>query len=179
MKASPVYIRFPEETDAAELAALYARNREFFETFSPGSPDSGTEAYQLRRIVQGKEDREADRKYSFVICRSEDGRIVGSVELAFIQRGALQCGMIGYSLDQACNGRGWMTEAVKQAVRFAFEELKLHRVYGEATLRNIGSIRVLEKAGFHREGVARSKLMLNGVWEDLQVMAIINPADGG
>jgi ribosomal-protein-alanine N-acetyltransferase len=87
--------------------------------------------------------------------------------------------MIGYSLDQACNGRGWMTEAVKQAVRYAFEELKLHRVYGEATLRNIGSIRVLEKAGFHREGVARSKLMLNGVWEDLQVMAIINPADGG
>ncbi len=43
--------------------------------------------------------------------------------------------------------------------------------------RNLGSIRVLEKAGFHREGIARSNVLINGKWEDHQVLAIINPVD--
>lgn len=173
-----VYTRFTEERDAAELAAMHMRNREFFEQFSPSPPDEFyTEAYQRQAISKQLADRLEDRMYSYVICLKEDHRIIGGVGLSFVNRGPLQSCMIGFVLDQAYNGKGYMTEAVKQVVRHAFEELKFHRIYGEASPRNPGSIRVLEKAGFHKEGIARSNVKINGKWEDHQVLAIINPSD--
>ncbi len=173
-----VYVRFPEEKDAGELTALYKRNREFIEQFSPSVQEEFyTEEHQLQAIIKGRADREEDRRYDFVICLKEDDRIIGNVGLSFVLRSALQCCMIGYSLDQAYNGKGYMTEAVKQVVRYAFEELKFHRISGEASPQNPGSIRVLENAGFHKEGIARSNVKINGVWKDHQVLAIINPSD--
>ncbi|MFF2908006.1 GNAT family N-acetyltransferase [Paenibacillus sp. NPDC057934] len=173
-----VYVRFPEEADAAELAALYKRNREFFEEFSPSIPEEFyTEEYQLEKIIKTKADRDEDQRYDFLVCHREDDRIIGSAGLTFVLRSSLQSCMIGYNLDRDYNGKGYMTEAVKQVVRYAFEELKFHRITGEASPRNPGSIRVLENAGFHKEGISRSNVKINGLWEDHQVLAIINPAD--
>lgn len=177
MSDQHVYVRFPVEADAAELAALYKRNRELFERFSPERPDEFySEEQQLLTIRKALTDRIEDRRYSFVICLEEDDRIIGDVGLSFVARGSLQSCMIGYSLDADYNGKGYMTEAVKQVVRYAFEELKFHRIVGEASPRNPGSIRVLEKAGFQKEGLARSNVKINGVWQDHQVLAIINPS---
>lgn len=178
MLEQQVYVRYPEETDVAELTAMYKRNRDFFEKFSPSSTEAFyTEEHQLRLILKSKVDRVEDRKYDFVICRLEDDRIVGNIGLSFVVRDPLQSCMIGYSLDQDYNGKGYMTQAVKQVVRYAFEELKFHRIVGEASPKNPGSIRVLENAGFHKEGISRSNVKINGVWEDHQVLAIINPSE--
>ena len=92
----------------------------------------------MNAIRKSESEREADRGYLFVVCHREDDRIIGDVSLSFVTRGALQSCMIGYSLDQAHNGRGYMTEAVKQVVRYAFEELKFHRIVGEVSPRNPG-----------------------------------------
>lgn len=173
-----VYIRYTEAGDAGELTAVHIRNREFFEKFSPTPREEFyTEEYQRQAISKHLTDRLEDRMYSYVICLKPDNRIIGSVGLSFVNRGPLQSCMIGFVLDQAYNGKGYMTEAVKQVVRHAFEELKFHRIYGEASPRNPGSIRVLEKAGFHKEGIARSNVKINGKWQDHQVLAIINPSD--
>lgn len=46
-----VYVRFPEEADAEQLTAMFKRNREFFEKFSPTNPDEFyTEEQQLQII---------------------------------------------------------------------------------------------------------------------------------
>ncbi|OMD44508.1 alanine acetyltransferase [Paenibacillus borealis] len=173
-----VYVRFPEEADAEQLTAMFKRNREFFEKFSPTNPDEFyTEEQQLQIIKKSKSDRAEDRKYDFIVCHKQDDRIIGNVGLSFVVRGPLQCCMIGYCLDQDYNGKGYMTEAVKQVVRYAFEELKFHRITGEASPRNPGSMRVLENAGFHKEGISQSNVKINGVWEDHQVLAIINPSE--
>ncbi|CAH0121926.1 MULTISPECIES: GNAT family N-acetyltransferase [unclassified Paenibacillus] len=177
MSEQQIYIRFLDDADAAELAAMYKRNREFFGKFSPENPEEFyTEEHQLQAIMKSQSDRESDRRYSFVICHKENDQIIGNVDLSFVVRGSLQSCMIGYNLDQAYNGKGYMTEAVKQVVRYAFEELKFHRIVGEVSPRNPGSIRVLENAGFHKEGIARSNVKINGVWEDHQVLALINPS---
>lgn len=42
---------------------------------------------------------------------------------------------------------------------------------------NDASIRVLEKAGFHKEGIAVKNVQINGEWRNHQVLAIINPRD--
>lgn len=178
MTEQRVYIRFPEAGDAAELMGMYLRNREFFEEHSPEiSEDFYTEEYQRERIAQYEEERAADERYDFLVIHQADRRIIGSVSLSFVVRGPLQSCMIGYSLDKDYNGKGYMTEAVKQVVRYAFEELKFHRITGEASPDNPGSIRVLEHAGFHKEGIARLNVKIRGVWKDHQILAIINPAD--
>ncbi|MEC0227541.1 GNAT family N-acetyltransferase [Paenibacillus alba] len=177
MSEQQVYVRFPEEADAEALAAMYKRNREFFEKFSPSNTEEYfTQEHQLQAIIKSKADKEEDRKYTFVICHKEDDRIIGNIGLFFVARGSLQSCMIGYSLDQAENGKGYMTEALKQVVRYAFEELKFHRIIGEVSPHNPGSMRVLENAGFHKEGISRSNVKINGVWEDHQVLALINPS---
>ncbi len=70
------------------------------------------------------------------------------------------------------NGRGYMTEAVRCAVRFAFEDANLHRVQAGVMPRNPGSIRVLEKVGFRYEGFARHYLQIDGVWEHHNLYAV-------
>ena len=71
-------------------------------------------------------------------------------------------------------GKGYMLEAVRGAVRFAFQDLRLHRVMANYVPRNRRSARVLRQAGFEIEGYARAYLCLNGRWEDHVLTAITN-----
>ncbi|MGZ4160285.1 MAG: GNAT family N-acetyltransferase, partial [Neobacillus sp.] len=76
--------------------------------------------------------------------------------------------------DQTHNGKGIMTEAVQLVVDYAFNVLGLHRIAAGVMPYNIGSIRVLEKAGFEKEGIARKNVMINGKWQDHEILSIIN-----
>ncbi|MNR24376.1 putative ribosomal N-acetyltransferase YdaF [compost metagenome] len=76
-------------------------------------------------------------------------------------------------MDQAHNGKGYMTEAIQLILNFAFTEAGLQRVEAGVMPRNLGSIRVLEKAGFQREGLARKLLEINGVREDHVMFAML------
>ena len=81
-------------------------------------------------------------------------------------RGALQCATIGYWIDEARAGNGYTAEAVVLISKFAFEQLKLHRVEICIIPRNANSRRVMEKIGLREEGLAERFLEINGVWED-------------
>ena len=69
-----------------------------------------------------------------------------------MRRGVTQAASLGYWLGLPYVGRGYMTEAVRAAVRFAFETLHLHRLEAATMPNNAASIRVLERNGFRREG---------------------------
>ena len=101
--------------------------------------------------------------------------LIGTIGLYQVIRGPRQSALLGYSLDQEHNGKGYMTQAANLVVNYAFDILKLHRIEAGVMPHNIGSIRVLEKAGFHKEGVARKSVEINGRWEDHQMLAILNP----
>jgi len=170
-----IIIRFLEMKDAEALFDLHLRNRELFQKYSPTFPEG---FYTLNSknndIINLIKERAEDKKYSFGVFLKEEGILVGDVTLFHIFRGPLQKCLIGYTLDKQYNGRGFATEAVSLAVKYAFDELKLHRVEAGVMLTNIGSMRVLEKAGFHREGIERKGVKINGNWEDHQIFAIIS-----
>jgi [ribosomal protein S5]-alanine N-acetyltransferase len=69
---------------------------------------------------------------------------------------------MGYWLAEPFWGRGIMTKAVQYITAWAFRELKLHRIAAEPYATNTASHRVLEKAGFRREGVLRSSAFKDG-----------------
>ena len=69
------------------------------------------------------------------------------------------CAELGFWSGRPYWGKGLTTEAVGLALRFAFKELGLHRVYASTFEPNVGSRRVLEKNGFKLEGVMREAVV--------------------
>ncbi len=154
-------IRLVTPDDAAELAALYAANREFLAPFEPVRPDSFfTADGQRERLALQLEGG----THPFAILDGDT--IAGTINVFHIIRESLQSCTIGYWIDRARNGRGLATAAVEDVVAYAFGELELHRVEAATLTDNVASQRVLEKAGFERIGVARRFLRINDEWRD-------------
>ncbi|WP_315122426.1 GNAT family protein [uncultured Clostridium sp.] len=175
LTCNKIFIRFFGDADAKSLLDLHLRNGELFHKYSPAFDDDYYTLDSKRKYISNSiKQREEGKGYSFGIYLKDNGKLVGSVSLYHIFRGSLQKCLIGYSLDKQYNGRGYTTEAVSLAIEFAFNELKLHRVDAGVMLSNIGSMRVLEKAGFHREGIEQKGVKINGKWEDHQIFAIIS-----
>jgi ribosomal-protein-alanine N-acetyltransferase len=95
-----------------------------------------------------------------------DGQVRGEINLSSVQRGPYQNAYVGYWIDQAVAGSGYMPESVVVVARFAFEDLALHRIQVSIIPRNRASRRVAEKLGLRNEGVARRYLQIAGAWED-------------
>jgi len=74
---------------------------------------------------------------------------------------------IGYWFGRDYWGQGFCTEAVNAVLDYGFEKLGLHRIYAQHIARNGASARVLEKAGFSKEGVLRQHARKWGVFEDV------------
>lgn len=103
----------------------------------------------------------------------EDG-FAGEVNLSNIRRGPAQSALLGYWVDRQCAGRGLVPEGVVLALRFAFEDLALHRVEAGVLPRNDASLRVMDKLGLPAEGITRGMLEINGNWEDHQRFAMLS-----
>ena len=74
-----------------------------------------------------------------------------------------------YYIAEEYWGKGIMTEAVKQLCDYVFSNTDIIRIYAEPFAYNIGSCRVLEKAGFQYEGTLRSNALKNGNVFDMKM----------
>ncbi|MFM2181813.1 MAG: hypothetical protein RJB61_107 [Actinomycetota bacterium] len=126
-------------------------------------PTRDRDAYMSRCHARDR-DRQAGIAYGFGLFVGPD--LAGEVNLNSIVRGALQGATIGYWIDQAKAGNRYVAEAVVVTLRFAFEQLHLHRVEICIVPRNRNSRRVVEVLGLRDEGTAQRFLEINGVWED-------------
>ena len=99
--------------------------------------------------------------------------------LANIRRGVAQACSLGYWMGLPFVRQGYMTAAVRAVIPFAFATLRLHRIEAACIPTNAGSIRLLEKNGFVREGYAREYLCINGIWQDHLLFARLKDAANG
>ncbi|WP_449621850.1 GNAT family N-acetyltransferase [Robertmurraya sp. Marseille-Q9965] len=176
LKGKRINLRALTLADADSLLELQKINQDFFEQFSMlRTEDFYTIDKQKELIKEWNQSAERDEEYRFGVFLDET--LIGTINLFQVLRASLQSAFIGYFLDQKHNGKGYMTEAVQLLLEYAFNVLKLHRIEAGVMPHNIGSIRVLEKSGFHKEGIARKNVKINNRWEDHQVLAIINPHD--
>ena len=132
---------------------------------SPHAPDPTTDRDAFTaRCSQRDRDRQSGVGYAFGLF--VENALAGEVNLNNVVRGALQTGTIGYWIDQNRAGRSYVAEGVVVAMRYAFEELGLHRIEICIVPRNRNSHRVMEKLAIRNEGTAQRFLEINGVWED-------------
>lgn len=128
-----------------------------------GDPTREREVFASRCSARDR-DRQLGVAYAFGLF--VDGAVAGEVNLNNIVRGAQQSGTVGYWIDQARAGNSYIAEGVCVLMRFAFEELRLHRLEICIIPRNENSRRVMDKLRVREEGVAQRFLEINGVWED-------------
>jgi ribosomal-protein-alanine N-acetyltransferase len=168
-----VTLRPLRDADAPTMLALYRRNAAFLRPWDPARPAGFyTLAFQQEAIRIGLADEAADRAYTYGIVVRATGELAGRLRLSNVIRGAFQNAYLGYWLDEEQNGRGLMTEAVGLALADAFGALRLHRVQAATLGHNHGSMRVLLKNGFRREGLAERYLQIDGRWQDHVLFAV-------
>jgi len=80
---------------------------------------------------------------------------------------------IGYMLIQGERGKGYGSEAVQIMVDYLFLHKNIVRIQAETHIVNIASQRVLEKAGFTKEGIIRQSFFSRGVWRDTAMFSIL------
>lgn len=155
--------------DWEQWREVRTRCRDWLEKWEPRpaphhpNPIADRRAFVARCGARERE-RELGSGYGFGIF--VDDRFCGEINLNSIQRGPFQNCYVGYWMDEALAGHGYVPEAVVVVLRFAFEDLGLHRVQISIIPRNAASRRVVEKLEIRDEGLAQRYLQINGVWED-------------
>jgi ribosomal-protein-alanine N-acetyltransferase len=170
-----VYIRPPHRNDYREWAALREKSKAFLTPWEPvwTGDELSLSAFRAR-LNRARRDAKSGSAYVFLIFERTSHRLVGGITLGHIRHGVSMCGQIGYWVGEPFAGKGYMTDAVRALVKHSFEKLDLHRLEAACIPSNLRSVRVLEKAGFTQEGLLKSYLKINGVWQDHLLFARIS-----
>ena len=111
-----------------------------------------------------------DHEYAWVI---EAGALIGHIRLDHVdfrdRRASLAVGIE----DKARLGIGLGTEAMRLAIGYAFNVLKLHRLSVRVVKYNARAIRAYEKCGFVVEGTEREAAFVDGIWHDDIIMGLL------
>lgn len=177
MENDILYLRSFTPDDAYALLAYELRNRDYFKafTFYKSNEYYTIENIQIviERYIRLKNQNEMER---FGIFLKSNHALIGMIALNDIMP-PLKSAYVGYQMDQAYTNHGYTTMALALIIDYAFNTLDLHRLEAGVMPANIGSIRVLEKNGFIREGLARKNVKINGQWEDHYLYGLLNPKD--
>jgi ribosomal-protein-alanine N-acetyltransferase len=169
-----VYMRPPNLADYSTWAELRAESRAFLTPWEPTWPaDDLTRSAFRRRIRRYQDEIRDDHAYPFFIFRQADQILLGGITLSNVTRGMTQTATLGYWMGERHANRGYMTRAVKALAPFAFGALRLHRLEAACLPHNVASMRLLEKLGFQREGLARGLVCIAGRWQDHIVYALL------
>ncbi len=104
--------------------------------------------------------------FDWAIVSREDGRMIGTCGFTAFDFPS-DSAEIGYVLNPAYHGRGLATEAVREVIRFGFEELKLHRIEAKFMKENTRSLKLMERVGMQFEGYAREALKIKGEYRTI------------
>ncbi|MFI6299201.1 GNAT family N-acetyltransferase [Nonomuraea sp. NPDC050790] len=111
-----------------------------------------------------------------LVCLRDSGDIAGMVNINSIIRGRFQNGSLGYAAFAPTAGHGYMGEGLALVVRYAFEQLRLHRLDAQIQPDNHASLKLIQRLGFHYEGSSQGLLFIDGAWRDHERWALLNPS---
>ncbi|MEM6780945.1 MAG: GNAT family protein [Pseudomonadota bacterium] len=171
-----VVLRPMRLSDHAEWKRVRSTNQERLKEFEPKwAKDSFSKEFFERRYDRHTRDWASDRAYCFLIFDKNTHALIGGINLNSVCRGAAQNASLGYWIDEAYERQGFMSEAARIIIQYAFETLKLHRINAECLPDNERSINLLKTLGFTEEGFAKSYFQIKGIWQDHVLFGLVNP----
>ncbi len=152
--------------DFSAFKAFENRNKAHLEKWESITDLPTDEEYQNRLKNWQKECEEERSVRFFIFDKINTHQIIGMCNLSQIYRGSFQACYLGYKIDHTYEAQGLMYEALQETIRFAFEDLKLHRIMANYMPSNIRSAKLLNRLGFEIEGYAKNYLLINNKWEN-------------
>ena len=169
-------LRSLEETDASQFVRVVAASREGWAPWTPAREATVTDRELFHRERQRTENGAKGGTHVRLAGFTGDGTLVGLFALNEIVRGVFQSAYASWQVSVDRTGLGFGTEGVQALVDLAFDDtpggLGLHRVQANIMQTNAASLRIAEKVGLRREGLALRYLQIAGRWEDHLMFAI-------
>lgn len=169
LESDRLILRKMTRDDAPDLFE-YASNPEVakYTTWHPHQSLEDSHLF-LNFILETPQTHES---FNWGIIHKADGKLIGT------------CGLvnwvvpdyyaeIGYALSRRYWGQGYMPEAVKAVVAFAFQKTDLNRIEARCKVPNLSSARVMEKVGMKYEGILRQQMFNKGIFHDMKLYAIL------
>ena len=155
------------KSEAARVTEYLQNNRDFHKQFSQTHTDDyftvSTQkkylAYDCNSFLEGS-------LVPLWITLKDDNKIIGRVSFFNFAYGGMMSCACGYHLDKEHTGKGYMTEALKSAMAFVFDEYKMHRIEAFIVPENESSLNLVKRVGFHYEGKRMSYMHINGRYRD-------------
>lgn len=174
LRGAGVVLRPPTLSDYEAWAEVRAASKAQLTPYEPRwTSDELSRAAFKARLKRYQHETRNDFGHAFFVFDPIDRTLMGGITLSGVRRGVSQSAFVGYWVGTPYTRRGHATAAVRRVVDYAVAELHLHRLEAACMPRNDASLRVLEKAGFVREGLARGYLAIHGAWEDHVLLALL------
>lgn len=164
-----VTLRWPRETDAEDLMAIFG-DPEVTRFWSHGPlADSDAAVALVREIHRFFAERVL---FQWAVTEGDSDRVIGTCTL---HRWSAQHrrAEVGFALRRSWWGRGCMQDAVTTMIEFAFGPMNLHRLEADVDPRNQRSLRLLEKLGFHREGLLAERFHVGDEIQDSVLLGLL------
>ncbi len=163
---SRVQLRRVVRADGQGLIEAHLESRDFHKPWvEPFTDETGFDDW-FRQKVTGPH-------VSLLAIEAESGGIAGVVNINEIVTGAFQSAYLGYYAMVRYAGKGLMTDALGQTMRFAFDDLGLHRLEANIQPENARSIALVKRLGFRLEGLSPRYLRVGATWRDHERWAIL------
>ena len=177
LESERLILRVSPNSAAAAVADYFARNQEHHAPTDPPRPAQFLEAgYWRGRLAANRAECWSGSSLRlFLFRRSEPLVVIGCANFTGVARGSFLACRLGYSLDEALVGQGYMSEGLRVAIAFVFGPMGLHRIEANHLLDNVRSARLLQRLGFRVEGEAKSYLFIAGAWRDHVLNSLTNP----
>jgi [ribosomal protein S5]-alanine N-acetyltransferase len=171
INASRVSLRWISEEDVDALYRIFS-HAEVMRYW--GTPPLADRNAAVRLVQEIHDGFRGHTNMKWGIVRRTDDVLIGTATLFNLNLDNRRA-EIGYGLDRAQWGKGYMNEALKALLTYAFEELGLHRIEADVDPRNSASIRTIERLGFQREGYLRERWQVNGEIQDTVFYGLLRP----
>lgn len=116
-------------------------------------------------------EQKPNKSFHLGIALKSNDKVIGDIWVYLIEKDRMAS--VAIRLNPEYHGMGYGTESLNAMTKFCFENTELKRLWTEVDVRNVASCRILEKAGYTREGMIRQGKMVN-TWCDYYIYGILS-----
>ncbi|OKH20461.1 hypothetical protein NIES593_18635 [Hydrococcus rivularis NIES-593] len=161
LQGERVFLRLATVDDIPQIISFYQNNAAHFEKVASAKPhEFYTLEFWKNTIITSQQDYQNDKACNLFIFDLTNN-IVGFINFFSFIRGAFHACILGYGLTETTREKGLMTEALKLAINFVFNDLNMHRIMANYSPTNECSGRLLRRLNFVVEGYAIDYLRIH------------------
>lgn len=140
--------------------------------FQRPEPPTAQQIDTLIKWVVSEQGHTPRLAYFLAVTRKDTGEVVGEAVLKIVNAADRQ-GELGFGIAPRFWKQGYGTEATAAILDAAFSQLRLHRLSGQCSADNKGSMRIMQKVGMAREGLLRDVHFARGKWWSTVIYGVL------